>query len=151
VAPGIAVRVLEPTDPDAELATYVLLRDEDERFGLEPPGPAVVAELGEEIDSLRGVLERSPGWHVMATLDGRVAGTGRCQTGNDGLGEISAIVTERTVRRRGVAATVVSFLAECHFMTGGEIAWLSAANPTAQSVYARVGFQVIGDVLAYQE
>jgi predicted GNAT family acetyltransferase len=54
------------------------------------------------------------------------------------------------MRRRGVAATVTSFVVGQYLAQGGTLAWLSAANETARRVYARLGFQAIGTQVAYQ-
>jgi ribosomal protein S18 acetylase RimI-like enzyme len=158
-AAGVAVRALHTHDPDADLAAYLAIRDEDDE-GLEQPGQT---PRDEEIVRLRQSIAAGVGWFALATLDGEPAGTGHCQTsanasgeasGNgsaDGLGELTAIVTLRALRRRGVAATVTSFLVRQHFAAGGMLAWLSAANDGARSVYARVGFRALGSLLNYEE
>jgi ribosomal protein S18 acetylase RimI-like enzyme len=143
MAPGVAVRALTGDDPDETLATYISIHEdtpEGEHF--QPPADAIAR--------LRRQIEGGRGWHALATLDGQPAGTGRCEIVGDDLGEVGGIVTNPQLRRRGVAATVTSFVVGQYFAQGGTLAWLSAANETARRVYARLGFQAIGTLLAYQ-
>jgi ribosomal protein S18 acetylase RimI-like enzyme len=142
-APEVAVRALDAADPDAELAAYLAILDEEE-------GRAGHTPTAEEIARLRERLLMGGGWCVLARLGGQPAGTGRCQVYDSGPGEVSAIVTRPPLRRRGVAAAVTSFLLDRYFAAGGELAWLSAASPTAQAVYARLGFRAIGSLLNYE-
>jgi ribosomal protein S18 acetylase RimI-like enzyme len=137
---GVEVRALGPEDGDADLAAYLHIRDETNTR----PAPEEIARLREQIG-------QGNGWFALATLGGEPAGTGRGLVADGGLGELVAIVTRRDLRRRGVAGTVVSFLVRRHFAAGGTLAWLSAANGGAQSVYARVGFRSIGSLLNYEE
>jgi ribosomal protein S18 acetylase RimI-like enzyme len=137
---GVAVRSLHPDDPDVELASYIRIRDESDA----QPEPHVVARLREQ-------LARGNAVFALANLSGEPAGTGRCISGDGGLGELVAIVTRCDLRRRGVAGTVVSFLLRRHFDRGGTLAWLSAANDGAASVYGRLGFRSIGSLLNYEE
>ncbi len=139
-AAGVAVRALSPDDPDMDLATYIQIRDESE----ERPTPERIARLRARIALEHETL-------ALASFDGEPAGTGRCLFAEGGLGELVAIVTTRVLRRRGIAGTVVSFLVQRHFAAGGTLAWLSAANGGAESVYARVGFRGIGSLLNYEE
>jgi predicted GNAT family acetyltransferase len=146
-APGVAVRALVAGDPDAALAAFIAIRDEEE---LEERGRMGQPQR-EEIAQLRQAIGTSGGWFALGRLDGEPAGTGRCQASGDGLGELTAIVTVRALRRRGVAATVTSYLVRQHFANGGTLAWLSAANVEARAVYVRVGFREIGSLLNYEE
>jgi predicted GNAT family acetyltransferase len=139
-APGVSVRTLTTVDPDADLATFLTIRDEEERV----PG-------ADELARLRGAIARGQGWYVLASLNGQPAGTGRLQISPEGLGEITAIVTRADLRRRGIAATVTSSLVQRYVAQGGTLAWLTAANPTAQSVYARIGFRMLGTLANYEE
>jgi ribosomal protein S18 acetylase RimI-like enzyme len=138
--PGISLRALGPDDPDADLAAYITIRDEEERV----PG-------ADEVGRLRGAIARSKGWFLLASIEGQSAGTGRLLVSPDGLGEITAIVTRADQRRRGVAATVVSSLVRRCFAEEGKLAWLTAANPPAQSVYTRLGFRMLGTLASYEE
>jgi ribosomal protein S18 acetylase RimI-like enzyme len=139
-APGVTVRLLSPTDPDADLATYFMIRDE-----IAGPPPAA------DIARLREALRVGRGYFALAALDGVPAGTGRCLPLGDGLGEITAIVTVEALRRRGVAATLTSFLVRHHFDAGGTLAWLNAADARAQAVYHRIGFRDLDTLLNYMD
>jgi ribosomal protein S18 acetylase RimI-like enzyme len=139
-APGVTVRLLEARTPDAELAIYLSIRDED------PDPPAA-----EELTWLRGALQAGRGSFALARLDGVPAGTGRCLPLGGGLGEITAIVTLEPLRRRGVAATLTSYLVRHHFDAGGTLAWLNAADARAQVVYHRIGFRDLDTLLNYTD
>jgi GNAT superfamily N-acetyltransferase len=135
-APGVRVRFLRPDDDEATLATYLAIRDEVTQ-------PADVGEASR----LRKTIASAGNWFALANLEGEPAGTGRCIFSAAGLGEIIAIVTRADLRRRGVAATVVSALVRAYLDAGGTLAWLTAANDEATSVYRRVGFTTIGHLL----
>jgi hypothetical protein len=139
-APSVLVHALGPDDPDADLASYLQIRDETE-----------AQPAAEQVARLREQIAQGHGWFALASFDGRAAGTGRCLVADGGLGELVAIVTRHELRRRGIAGTVVSFLVQHHFDASGTLAWLSAANGGAESVYARVGFRSIGSLLNYEE
>lgn len=139
----VDVRALLAEDADVDLAAFLNIRDE-------LPADALRSRSGMAIEQLREVLRLSAGRCAMATIAGQAVGTGRCLFQAAGLGEITAIVTVPQMRRRGVAAAVVSFLLKEFFADGGDIAWLNAANAQAQSVYARLGFRSIGSLLNYE-
>jgi ribosomal protein S18 acetylase RimI-like enzyme len=143
-APGVSIRPLAADPSDADLAAFLTIRDSEWGPGGPPPSAEAVAQL-------RAMIGGGAGTFALATLDGEPAGTGRCQSSDGELGEITAIVTRPALRRRGVAATVTTFLVREHFAAGGALAWLSAANPAAQSVYTRLGFRAIGSLLNYEE
>lgn len=111
-------------------------------FGRSPEAvtPAEVAELRQALDN---------GWQYgLAELDGHWAGVGGFKA-LDGLTEIVAVATHPALRRRGVAATLTSFLVQTHFAQVGEVVFLFAADAAAQAVYARVGFQTCAVRLSY--
>jgi ribosomal protein S18 acetylase RimI-like enzyme len=87
---------------------------------------------------------------ALASVDGRPAAAGRCIFQDGELGEITSIATLPEFRRRGVGATLVSFLIRQLIDAGGSIAWLNAANEQAVSVYARLGFRSTGSLLNYE-
>ena len=136
VAPGVAVRQLQPTD---RLKNYRMLTNL--AFGRAPDASPP------EVEELRQALET--GWiYGLAELAGRWAGVGGFKS-LEGLAELVAVATHPQLRRRGVAATLTSFLAAQHFDSGGTLAFLFAADAGAQAVYARVGFQTCAVRLSY--
>jgi ribosomal protein S18 acetylase RimI-like enzyme len=137
-APGVSLRVLDASATDADLVSYITIRDEDST-----PPPA------ERVARLRGRLRDGHDRFVLAVLDGVPAGTGRLVLLGDGLAELVAIVTAEPMRRRGVAATVVTKLVADHFASGGTLAFLNAADARAQSVYRREGFRDLDTLLNY--
>jgi len=67
------------------------------------------------------------------------------------VAELAGVATSPALRRRGVAATLTSFLTDQLFAAGGTLAWLSAGDAAAQAVYERVGFAVVDTRLNYIE
>jgi len=151
-APGVDVHFLTPDDGDDALRAYLIIRDE-----LAPESLETTSEVADqaEVQRLRAAVqraaEREKGWFVLARWDGAPAGTGRCARSREGLGELTAIVTRADLRRRGIAATTTSVLVGKYFSAGGTLAWLSAANPEAASVYQRIGFRSQGHLLNYED
>lgn len=87
--------------------------------------------------------------YLLAWLDGEPVGTGVSHALR-GAGEIVGVVTRKDRRRRGVAATVTSELVGRHFASGGDFAFLDAANEDAVRVYERLGFTRFGCNLVYR-
>ncbi len=142
-APGVAVRFLGGDDLAPTLAAAMALQSES--FG----GPAELPPA-DEIERLRDQLRAETLCYAFATLDGRPAGAGSTAL-IDGVAELAGVATTPALRRRGVAATLTSFLAEQLFAAGGTLAWLSAGDAAAQTVYERVGFTVADTRLNYIE
>jgi ribosomal protein S18 acetylase RimI-like enzyme len=141
--PGVRVRFLQADEPTATLASTMALQSEC--FG----GPAELPPA-DEVERLRGQLRAGTLCYALATLDSIPAGAGSTAP-IDGVAEVAGIGTTPALRRRGVAATLTSFLAEQLFAAGGRLAWLSAGDAAAQSVYERVGFAVLDTRLNYIE
>ena len=142
-APGVAVRFLGSSDPAPTLAAAMALQSES--FG----GPAELPPA-DEIERMRDQLRAETLCYAFATLGGMPAGAGSSAP-IDGVAEVTGVATTPALRRRGVAATLTSFLTEQLFAAGGTLAWLSAGDAAAQSVYERVGFVVADTRLNYIE
>jgi ribosomal protein S18 acetylase RimI-like enzyme len=142
-APGVAVRWLGINDPAATLATTMAIQSESFGGPVEPP-------LDDEVERLREQLRAGTLCYALATLDGVPAGAGSTAP-IDGVAEVTGVATSPALRRRGVAASLTSFLAEQLFAAGGRVAWLSAGDAAAQAVYERVGFAVTDTRLNYIE
>ena len=138
---SVHVRFLTATDDDPLLRRYIAIRDEQRDDAIEQT----------DVGRLRSALAHKRGWWALASYDGSAAGTGRCLPSSNDLGELTAIVTHADLRRRGVASTTTSALVQAFFDAGGALAWLDAANDTAASVYARLGFGTIGHLLSYED
>jgi ribosomal protein S18 acetylase RimI-like enzyme len=143
-APGVIVRALTADAPDAGLVTFIRIRDQRPTDESRPVSVRAVA-------ALRGRLRTDAETCVVAFVGDLPAGAGRCIPQQDGLGEITSIVTLPQFRRRGVAATLVSHLLRQLFDGGRAIGWLNAANDQARSVYSSLGFRSIGSLLNYEE
>jgi predicted GNAT family acetyltransferase len=88
--------------------------------------------------------------HALATLDGRPVGTGFISSSNR-VGEIARVATVPAARRRGVAATLTSFMMRDRFERGDTLIWLSAADAPAQALYEKLGFRAAGDRVYFRE
>jgi ribosomal protein S18 acetylase RimI-like enzyme len=144
VAPGVSVRLLAADSSDSELAAYLHIADERPADGSRPVPDKAVARL-------RQMLSSGNETCAIGTIDARDAVVGRWIAQDDGLGEITSIVTLPEFRRRGAAATLVSELLRGLFDSGRNIGWLNAANEQARSVYAKLGFRSIGSLLNYED
>jgi predicted GNAT family acetyltransferase len=141
---AVSVALLSPASSDAELAAWQRILDAEFEDAPEDSEGALLR--------LRAALASDDDWYALATLDGQFVGTGRCDAGGaNGWGEISAIITDPAFRRRGVALAVTSALTQRCFAAGSALAWLNAANPTAERVYARLGFGIVGTLLNYED
>lgn len=139
---GVSVRFLRPDDADSLLSAYSRIFTE---VLLEKP----YVESADGIVRLRAEAGHSGGSaHALASLDGSPAGTGFIST-LDGVAEINRVATLPAARRRGVAATLTSFMLEAAFGSGAQIAWLTAAGRPAQMLYENLGFRLIGERLYY--
>jgi hypothetical protein len=77
--------------------------------------------------------------YVVAKIDGAPAGSG-CSAPSGDTMELTAISTLPTMRRRGVAAQVASFLLAEHFDAGGTVAWACAGSDAAYALLQNLGF-----------
>ena len=81
--------------------------------------------------------------------DGRVVGGG-LGVGTEQVREIAGIGTLSVYRKRGIASAVIADLLDRFFGEGGEVAWLTPGDATAQSVYARLGFVPVAEQVVYE-
>ena len=98
---------------------------------------------------MRRELGKPGSVYLLALLDGARAGTGVSHALR-GAVEIVGVVTVVSMRRRGVAATITSDLLRRHFDSGGDFAFLDAANEDAARIYERLGFSPFGANLVYR-
>jgi ribosomal protein S18 acetylase RimI-like enzyme len=140
---AVQVELLTDADEPKTLATYLSVRNQgfDQDLGTEPPTEREIAELGEQIQS--GKVRCA-----LAGLDGMPAGVGVMMP-MSGISELVGVATLPALRRRGVAATLCSFLVKDHFTGGGELVWLSAGDALAQATYERIGFYLVDSRLNY--
>ncbi|MGA8923998.1 MAG: GNAT family N-acetyltransferase [Candidatus Dormiibacterota bacterium] len=139
-AEGVLLKQLGRSSPASDLAAFQEIRWTDGGEASRPVPPA--ARLKNELASPNSV-------YLLASLDGRAAGTGVSHS-LKGAAEIVGIVTRIESRRRGVAATVSSDLVTRHFASGGDFVFLDAANEEAARVYERLGFARFGANLVFR-
>lgn len=143
-AADVTVRFLGPEDSDAALSAFA-------RIFTEVLMERAYTESPKEIARLRSEAEHGGGRsHALATIAGQPAGTGFITT-SDEIAEITRVATLPAYRRRGVAATLTSFMLASCFEQGGRMAWLTAAARPAQILYERLGFRLVGERLYYSD
>jgi ribosomal protein S18 acetylase RimI-like enzyme len=101
------------------------------------------------VNVLRAELGVPSSVFLLAWLDWEAAGTGISHS-LKGAAELVGIVTQKALRRRGVAATVTSELVRRHFDRGGDFVFLDAADDEAAKVYEGLGFSPFGVNLVYR-
>jgi len=139
-APGVTVTRLTTKSKTADMEAFQTIRWTN---GGDSDGPiASVEQLQEQLESPRSV-------YLLAWLDGQPAGTGVSHS-LKGAAEIVGIVTRADKRRRGVAATVTSELVARHFTSGGDFAFLDAADRGAVKLYEGLGFETFGANVVYR-
>jgi ribosomal protein S18 acetylase RimI-like enzyme len=141
-SPSVQVTPLDPADA-ALLKTFLAVQIEGFANGTQHVAAVDVERLA------RQLRER---WRfgVLGTVVGAPVGTAEL-TPTGQIGEIVGVATLPTHRRRGVAATLCSYLVAEFFDHGGETCWLSAANDEARKVYEKIGFRVVGALRNYTD
>jgi ribosomal protein S18 acetylase RimI-like enzyme len=97
---------------------------------------------------LREQIQKGSLYCALAYLDSIPAGVGVTMP-MSGICELVGVATLPALRRRGVAATLCSFLLKEHFQRGGDLVWLSAGDEIAQATYERIGFRNVDSRLNY--
>jgi len=100
------------------------------------------------VDALRRTVEAG-GVVVLArdVLTHEPAGAGACTAPHDGLTELTSVGVRRRFRRRGIAATMASWLARQAFARGATGVFLMAHGEAEVRIYARAGFVSRSEVL----
>lgn len=132
---------VELVDPvtDAELLATVAAQNE--AYGGRPPGPDEGANLRRTIEAGgRVVLARVAG-------GGEPIGGGLFVAPQGGVTEISAIGVRKPFRRRGVATAMVRWLALEARANGATTVFLMASTAAEERIYARIGFETVGEIL----
>ena len=140
IEPEVHLTQLRSTAIAAELEAFQQIRWTNGGDVVRPVPP---------IDQLRNALHAPQSVFLLAWLDWEAAGTGISHS-LKGAAEIVGVVTQKKLRRRGVAATVTSELVRRHFDGGGDFVFLDAANEEAAKVYERLGFSRFGANLVYR-
>jgi GNAT superfamily N-acetyltransferase len=109
--------------------------------GFDPAAPPVS-------DEEAGAFGRGMGAAMAFTarLSGQGAGAGMHLAPHASVTELVGIATLEPMRGRGIGAALTATITKHAFDRGVTVAFLITGNPTAQRVYERVGFRVIGSV-----
>jgi len=137
--PEVSVRFLSGADADADLAAYRQIFSR-----------VMAVDLWRSTEDVRAEAERLGGrCHALAALDGGPAGTGFISSA-DGIAEITRVATLPEALRRGVAATLTTFMVEDRFAAGDDLVWLTAQNRPAGALYEKLGFVTVGERCYYR-
>jgi ribosomal protein S18 acetylase RimI-like enzyme len=140
VKPEVHLTQLGPRAIAAELEAFQQIRETNGGDADRPVPPIAILRLALEVPS---------SVFLLAWLDWEAAGTGVSHS-LKGAAELAGIVTQKALRRRGVAATVTSELVRRHFDRGGDFVFLDAAGDEAAKVYEGLGFTPFGAILVYR-
>jgi GNAT superfamily N-acetyltransferase len=107
----------------------------------EPPAESRIRRVAASLDE-GGIL-------VLArdARSGEGAGAGMCTPPYESACELVGVGVRERYRRRGIAAAIVSDLARRATARGTQTVFLMAHGEPEERIYARVGFQTIGEVI----
>jgi len=120
---------------DSDPKDYVRIGD----IAFEHEAPLTPERLERARQSLRG---GSP-WAAVASIDGTPVAVATLVV-SDSVAELAGVGTLSEFRRRGAASAASAELMRSFFSHDGRIVWLSAGDSTAQAVYEKLGFKLIG-------
>ncbi len=135
-----SARRARPDDLDLLLAWWAGLAGD---IGEAPPGPD-----GEEVISRR--LAQGEIW--LWDVDDRAVSMARLSAPAAGAVRVGFVYTPPERRRRGYAAASVAALS-AHARSAGAtecLLFTQLSNPTSNGVYRRIGFEAVGEILAYR-
>jgi ribosomal protein S18 acetylase RimI-like enzyme len=135
----LLVERLRPDSPEARVRGFLTA----ERAAFQDDSPITAKEIA------RWRARAAQSFSMAGVADGAVVGTALCSPIFGGITEVAGVATLPAHRGRGVAAALTAAVVEAAFAAGAEVAWLTAAGPSAQGIYARAGFGVFGTLLAY--
>jgi GNAT superfamily N-acetyltransferase len=124
-----------------DLTLRVAAQAQNEAYGEECATEADVARLRRTVQS-GGMVLLARDWHT-----GEGAGAGLYSAPFEGVTEIAAIGVRPGFRRRGIAGALTSHLNQAAIESGIQIAFLMAAGPAEERLYARAGFVTCSQIL----
>ena len=80
-------------------------------------------------------------------VTGEPAGAGACTVPHEGACELTSVGVRERYRRRGIAGALASRLANVASARGVQTVFLMAHGTREANIYARVGFERVGEVL----
>lgn len=135
-SPEVTNQILSPED---DFTQYFAIANE--AFDI------VILATPEKIEQTKDQIRKGVLCSAVAYVDGKAAASA-LTTPFDGVCELAGVGTRPSLRRRGAARAVSSALLERHFQTG-DLAWLSAGDDAARSLYEKLGFRLAGTQVNY--
>ncbi len=126
-------------EPRSEEEVHALVSVLNEAYGGDPPTESEVERQKRRIED--GTIA------LLTLLDGEPAGGGLVVPPEDGLAEVTSIGVRGPFRRRGLAASIVSRLTELALERRVDLPFLMAASEAEARIYARVGYERMGEML----
>jgi len=139
---GLDVAVLDAKTELGEFATF--LDVQRRAFSFPSPRPA----SDEDALSLRETL--GDGCAFLGRIGGEPVATAMIQAPEDDLTELVGVATLEAFRRRGIGGFLSFEAVRAAFSRGASLAFLSAADARAGSVYEAAGFSLAGHALFYR-
>ena len=108
-----------------------------------------VSEAGDADISRQRASQAAGGIFLFARdrATGEAAGGGNCSVPSNQTTELGSVGVRSPYRRRGIAAALTAQLVQLAWAAGTSTVFLMAAHEAEARIYARVGFQAIGEVL----
>ena len=141
--PGLTVSVVTGESPIAEV--QVALDVNEQGFDPSYSGHASIdaaEQFRQSLTAARAFIGR---------LDGNPVAGGMYQAPHAGITRLDGIATLEHYRRRGIGASLSATITGAAFSAGGELAFLSAANETAERLYTRIGYRRAGTIVTWVE
>ena len=139
--PGLSVITISDVSSVAEMRENL----DANAFGFDPAH----AQPATDEQAARFLAELTSARAFTARRDGRAVGAGMYIEPREGVTELAGIATLEPFRGQGIAAALTTSMTQVAFANGCDLVYLTTTNPVAARVYARVGFQPIGDELTY--
>lgn len=137
LTPPDGVTLTEPADDTLLLAGITV---QTAAFGDDPPGP-------DAVEGQRRAAKEGAIFAVAVASDGTVVGAGQSSRLISGVTEVGGVAVDAGHRRRGIGAAVTGYLTATAYERGARAVFLEPAGPDEQRIYARVGFQSVGEKL----
>ncbi|HVS85377.1 MAG TPA: GNAT family N-acetyltransferase [Gaiellaceae bacterium] len=150
-APLMVLRHVDASPPPKGIELLQAVSDAHVRAAVAAQHEAY-GELGEPSPEWLAGVRRSldAGGALALALEastGEAAGAGQCTPPLDGAAELTSIGVRASFRRRGIAAALTSVLAQQMREREVDLVYLTAAGESEARIYARVGFERIGESL----
>ncbi|SDK60620.1 Acetyltransferase (GNAT) family protein [Glycomyces sambucus] len=96
---------------------------------------------------LVSAVERGGAVAMATDAEGRVVGAGQYGAPIGGVSELAGVAVDPDVQGRGIGAAITAHLTRAAHDAGVGVVWLDPSGDTAQRLYERAGYRVVGEKL----